>query len=121
MSLLDELYAESGLPSVMDVLGESVAYLVVLTRECIEGITASVGPKEQREVLTEDRETRVTMRRFTFSTDDVANPAHNDEITLGSEVYVVDKVESKADGRVRVMAWQKLSIEKTRRGQRGTW
>lgn len=117
-SLFDDVFSESGLPGVIDTLGESVTFRFMLTNQEV-AISASYTPEVQEEFLTDDRERRISTRKFTFAASDVPNPAHKDEIDLGTATYVIDRIEHKSGGMIRVNTWRKQSVEKNRRGQRG--
>jgi hypothetical protein len=117
-SHFDDVYGESGLPGVLDTLGESVLYRAKVEGDELD-VVASVGPERQEESMDADREVRRSMRDFTFAAEDIPTPMHDDEIVLGDATYVINQIEHTSTSTVRVRAWRKLSIEKTRRGQRG--
>lgn len=101
-SMFDEVFAESGSPGVLDALGESVIY----TQSGVpKSITAVASPEYEKAEDDGDSMAYRVWRDFTFATTDgVGQPAYDDTVTVGEDVYAVRLVEHTSPSLYRVSA-----------------
>ena len=123
MSQFDSLFADVGLPVLMDQLGRSITYTPASGSPT--SLTAIVGNEELKFEETQDGEQQRRVRDITICTDPtgpyggVASPANLDQVTFGSVVYVVKSIQSVSSGMVRLEAVRIGSHEKSRPDYRG--
>jgi len=112
-SMFDDVFAESGLPSVLDTLGESVVY----THSGVQStITAVASPEYEKTEDDGDSEVHCIYRDFTFSTSDGDPPEYDDKLTLGEDTYLVRIAEHTSPSAFRVSARKQFGNNRVYQG-----
>lgn len=115
-SIFDQIYGESAAPVLLDTVGESVTYTPKNDENAAASVTAIVSQEIQEQADEGDTELFRLVREFTFDVADVSAPEYGDQITFGTDIYVVRRIENMGGTLIRVQGRKQFGNTKAYAG-----
>lgn len=123
-SLMDALFAEIGAPALFELMGDTCVYTTAAG--VATTLTAVIGPEQTEEVVDADGVTRrrardCLMPRTAAAAGGgsyVAAPSLEATVTIGGEVWAVQRLLSQTEDWTSLRLTRPESAERSRRGYR---
>jgi len=112
MSAVDDLFAEVGEPLLQEQLGDAVTYTDADGNA--SSVTAIVGEQELTDESIDDGRRHKRSREVVLFTDDVPTVSLRGTVTIDSEVWAIEAIESLTGVSATVRVVRDESAERSR-------